>query len=72
MQMRIKFNGKETVIEGPCTVAELLEAREINEHMVSVQHNGTILRREDYQRAVVREGDDIKVLHFMGGGSGSA
>lgn len=36
--------------------------------MVSVQVNGTILKREDFPATPVRENDSVDFLYFMGGG----
>jgi len=37
--------------------------------MVSVEYNGEILDKDDYDKVIVQEGDTIEFLYFMGGGS---
>jgi sulfur carrier protein len=39
--------------------------------MVSVQLNGDFVLREDYATTVLKDGDEIDFLYFMGGGSNS-
>jgi sulfur carrier protein len=52
------------------TIRELLVVRNVaSPDMVSVEHNGVILDRPDYETILVREGDVIEFLYFMGGGS---
>ena len=36
--------------------------------MVSIEYNGTILNRDDYDSTIVNDGDRIEFLYFMGGG----
>lgn len=70
--MKITINGNEEEIVSEMTVRELLAARNVESpEMVSVEHNGTILNRSDFATVVVRGGDVIEFLYFMGGGSPS-
>ena len=36
--------------------------------MVSVEYNGEILDRENFDSTAVKDGDEIEFLYFMGGG----
>jgi sulfur carrier protein len=68
--MRITINGNEEEITSEMTICELLVVQKVESpDMVSVEHNGVILDRPDYGTLVVREGDVIEFLYFMGGGS---
>jgi sulfur carrier protein len=68
--MRVKINGKDEEI-GEKTVMDLLKTREIEPQMVSVEVNSRILNREEYSQTIIKEGDRIEFLFFMGGGYGS-
>ena len=68
--MRVKINGKEEEI-GEKTLLDLLKARDIEPQMVSVEVNSRILNREEYSQTMIKEGDRIELLFFMGGGYGS-
>jgi len=37
--------------------------------MVSIQLNGEFVVRDDYDSTLVKEGDEVDFLYFMGGGS---
>lgn len=68
--MRLSINGKQEEIAGDLTVRELLVYRNVQSpEMVSVELNGVILRRTEFDEARVKEGDIVEFLYFMGGGS---
>ncbi len=69
MRIRVNLNGGSSFIQGPCTVTEFLAARSMKDRAVAVKHNGVVLEREDYDKVVIRRGDDLKVLPVMAGGS---
>ena len=55
--------------EKALSITRLLEIQEVESpDMVSVQHNGRILNREEFDSQFVAEGDEINFLYFMGGG----
>jgi sulfur carrier protein len=68
--MNLTVNGKETTVDDETTVSGLLVAEEVKmPDMVSVELNGKILRRDDFDGTVLAEGDTVEFLYFMGGGS---
>jgi sulfur carrier protein len=68
--MKITANGKETVLENELTVSALLVAAEVEmPEYVSVQINDEIILRADFETRIVKEGDVIDFLYYMGGGS---
>ena len=68
--MKCKINGKEETIEADqLTVTALLKTQSVKmPDMVSVELNGTMLDRENFDTACVKEGDVVEFLYFMGGG----
>ena len=67
--MQIHINGDETEIGGELTVTQLLADRAVKmPDMVSVELNGDILDRVNFKSTIVRDGDKIEFLYFMGGG----
>ena len=66
--MRLTANGKETVFDDALTVSELLVRLSVKmPDMVSVELNGRILRRPEFQ-TTLSDGDTVEFLYFMGGG----
>jgi sulfur carrier protein len=56
-------------IAGPKTLAVLLAELNIDLQRVAVEHNLTIVKRANYESLVVREGDEIEIVNFVGGGT---
>ncbi len=69
--MQLTINGeKKEVTPETMTVTELLAHQGVEmPDMVSVQVNGDFLEREAFDSRVVKEGDEVDFLYFMGGGS---
>lgn len=70
--MNLTVNGKPASLaeEGPLSVAQLLEALKVAQRdYVSVELNGDILDRGDFEGSTVKDGDTVEFLYFMGGGA---
>jgi thiamine biosynthesis protein ThiS len=65
----ITLNGDPFDISGPLTVSELLVTLEIDARRVAVEHNLVVLKRAAFDATTVREGDQIEIVNFVGGGS---
>jgi len=66
--LTIILNGDPHEIARTLTVSELLEQLSIDARRVAVEHNLVVLRRAAYDETVVREGDQIEIVNFVGGG----
>jgi len=64
----ITLNGEPFELSGPLTVTELLSHLEIDARRVAVEHNITVLKRIAFDETVVREGDEVEIVNFVGGG----
>lgn len=68
-EVKIRINDVETEIAGGMTVTALLADQKVKRpDMVSVQLNGTIVEREQFDTTMVSENDAVEFLYFMGGG----
>jgi sulfur carrier protein len=68
--MKLFINGKPEEVSGILTIQEFLAEKNVADpDMVTVELNGTILRRDDFASVKVKEGDAVEFLYFMGGGS---
>jgi len=65
----ITLNGDPFDLSGPLTVSQLLAALEIDARRVAVEHNLVVLKRAAFDSALVREGDQVEIVNFVGGGS---
>lgn len=65
----ITVNGETRTLENPVTVTEYLEACNYVPVQVVVELNEEIIKRETYDTIVLKDGDVVEILQFMGGGS---
>jgi sulfur carrier protein len=67
--MKVIVNGTETDVVDGLTVRGLLSERNVKmPDMVSVELNGQVLKRVDFEKTVLKDGDKVEFLYFMGGG----
>ncbi len=66
--MKIRLNGEDYTVEQNCTVARLLEKLDIHPQRVAVEVNLKIVKKSDYSSYIIKEGDVVEVVSFVGGG----
>jgi len=66
--MKIRVNGEEKEIEDGLTVSRLLEELQIRPGRVVVELNRDIVSREAHGSTLLKEGDALEIVHFVGGG----
>ena len=66
--MTIRLNGEPYEVPGELTVRQLLERLAIDPRIVAVEHNLTIVKRHRQDEVMVREGDEVEIVRFVGGG----
>ena len=66
--MTITLNGDPFDVAGPMTVTELLTRLDVDARRVAVEHNTVVLKRAAFDEAVVRDGDQVEIVNFVGGG----
>jgi sulfur carrier protein len=66
--MRVTINGKTEEVSGS-SVLEILKAKDVSPQMVTVELNSKMLERDELGSIVVKDGDAIELLFYMGGGA---
>ena len=66
--MTIRVNGEPIELPAPLSVAALLAQLDIDRRRVAVEHNGLVVKRDRYESLLVRAGDEIEIVNFVGGG----
>ena len=67
---QIYDNGEAQDVSLPLTVNELIRQQQVETpEMVSVQVNEEFAEREQWDDIIIKEGDSVDFLYFMGGGS---
>ena len=64
----IQLNGSSFEIADGTSVIDLLEAKEINPLQVVVEWNLNILKATQLNTTLLKKGDTVEVLRFVGGG----
>src|SRR3989338_8752043 len=69
--IKISLNGKPNEIKAGMTVSELLEKWRMRPEVVTVEINEDILQKLDYETTVIKNGDKVEFVFYMGGGVGA-
>ncbi len=67
--MKLTVNGDPMEVSEGTTAAALLDQLKLNPGLVVVELNLTILKREELAGSVLKESDQVEIVHFVGGGS---
>ncbi len=65
----IQLNGKPEEVKEGLSLLNLLQQKGFDPALVSVEHNGRIVDREEWDATKIRGDDEVEILFFMGGGS---
>ena len=63
----VKVNGTELDIVGK-TVAEYLSTTNYDPKRIALERNGDIVFKSQYAETVLKDGDSLEVVSFVGGG----
>ena len=61
-------NRTEKIDKAYITVNELLELKNFTFKMLVVKINGKLIKKDEYDSAVINDGDNVMVLHLISGG----
>ncbi len=66
--MKVTVNGKAADTVDGVTVAALLKERGLAGAGIVVEHNNTILTRDEWETVVLKPHDMLEIISFVGGG----
>jgi sulfur carrier protein len=66
--MRIEVNGETQNVASGITVSALLLTLGVGDGPVAVERNRKIIPRAEHASTELAEGDQLEVVHFVGGG----
>jgi thiamine biosynthesis protein ThiS len=70
-KLQITLNGDAHELAETLSVAALLARLDIDPRRVAVEHNLVVLKRDTFATTMVREGDAVEIVNFVGGGLGA-
>jgi sulfur carrier protein len=66
--MNIRINGKAESVLPEMSVEKLLSSRSLDPACVVVELNRTIVKKDCFGSTLLRDGDVVEILRFVGGG----
>ncbi len=67
--MQIQINGEKREIADATTLLGLVESLGMKSDRVAIERNQEIVPRSEWRSTVLRSGDKLEVVHFVGGGA---
>ena len=64
----IQLNGEPYTIEGSAGLAGLIEKLKLRPARIAVEINQAIVPKAEYARTVLKPGDRVEIINFVGGG----
>jgi thiazole synthase len=72
MKIEIRLNGESQELPSSLNITQLLELFHLPKDRVAVERNRAIVPKGQWENVAVGNGDELEVVHFVGGGSPSA
>ena len=66
--MKIFVNGLEREIYPSATVSQFINTLKINQKNVIVELNREVIEKQNYSNKTLKEGDEVELIRFIGGG----
>ena len=66
--MEVVLNGERRQVPEGLNLESLLQHLQIRAERVAIEHNRHIVKREDWARVQLQRGDELEIVHFVGGG----
>jgi thiamine biosynthesis protein ThiS len=66
--MRILLNGDPHDLDGPISIATLLDQLNVNPQLVAVEYNRVVIKRARYAETMIEAGAEVEIVAFVGGG----
>ncbi|CAM3129620.1 sulfur carrier protein ThiS [Staphylococcus argensis] len=66
--MKCVINGDTFTFDNELSVHDVIQQLELDEKRVIVEHNEDLLKRDQYEQAIVKEADKLELLEVVGGG----
>lgn len=66
--MLLQINGTPHAASENSTILDLLSALQIDPTRVAIEYNGLIIKKEAWPDTTLQPGDNLEIVHFVGGG----
>ena len=67
--MKIILNNNNEELSGAeMNVQQLLNIKKFTFKMLIIKVNGTLIKKQDYENVIIKDGDKVDVIHLISGG----
>jgi sulfur carrier protein len=67
-KITIELNGEPYTIEGDARLTALIERLKMKPGRIAVELNREVVPKAEHARVVLRDGDHLELINFVGGG----
>ena len=67
--MQVYVNGESKQLADNSSLAELIAQLGLPAARIAIELNRIVIRRANWEKTFVREGDRVEIVHFVGGGN---
>ena len=66
--MLVQVNGEDKDLTEGTLLSELVAQLDLPVQRIAVELNRSVIRRREWDKTVLQDGDRIEIVHFVGGG----
>ena len=66
--MQVKVNGESHELAAGTTLGDLIAELQLAPERLAIERNREVVRRACWAETEIAEGDQIEIVHFVGGG----
>jgi len=67
-RLTITLNGEPYTLDGETRLSSLIMALKMRSTRIAVELNRQVVPKADYDRTILRAGDELEIINFVGGG----
>jgi sulfur carrier protein len=67
--LHIHVNGESQELPDGSTIEDLVQKLSLPAARIAIELNKNVVRRAEWARTILAEGDRVEIVHFVGGGS---
>ena len=66
--MNLRINGEDRVVLDNLSLKELVTQLDLTPERIAIELNHNVVRRAEWPSTVLKENDQVEIVHFVGGG----
>jgi len=67
--LNLRINGEHREVVDNLSLRELVTQLDLTPERIAIELNQNVVRRTEWPSTVLKEGDQVEIVHFVGGGS---